>query len=536
MRILYTALFIVVSAFMVNAQEMVSGIIIAKVKPEQKVQFEEEGLRHPQIQDLSFSEKLIDLKREYPNAKSPKGQRARNGRPFIDLSRTFRIETTLDLELSTAIIALKQTGLFEYVEPTTYSESHYDPNDPWAASQLHLAQHQVLAAWDSTLGDTNVVIGITDTGIDVLHEDLSGNIKRNYADPIDGIDNDNDSYTDNFEGWDFFDDDNNLYSGGDIHGSSVCFISSATPDNNLGGAGNGFNCKFIPVKVSNNIGSNPNIVTADGLQGIGYAVEKGANIVNCSWGTTTWSQAGQDMIDYATVNFDAVVVASAGNIEGNTAYYPASFANVISVTGVDTEGLFENGVNDPFTHHDSIDIAALGRSVLSSASYGGPGINPIYFGSNGTSLAAPQVSGVAGLIRSKFPCLDAFEVMDLLVESSDVYDTIPAHLPYAGKIGKRLNALAAMQANLCTTVSVDERIDQDLKIYPNPANDRLYWNGVSMNSNTILKVFNLLGETVIDIQVSDPLGFVDVSMLNPGIYEVVFIAEQRTSHKLVVDR
>ena len=513
--------------------QVVPGLLFVKVKPEYKAEFEADGIRHPSLCGLTVSNSFLKMERHHPNAKAPNGEKSKNGRAYIDLTRTYRIETQQDLNLGEAIRQLSESDQFEFVESTTYSEAHYIPNDYWSQFQIHLTQHNVLAAWDSTLGDTNVVIGITDTGIDILHEDLQGNVKRNYGDTIDGVDNDNDGYTDNFEGWDVFDDDNDLYFNGDFHGSAVCIVSSATPDNTIGATGNGFNCKFLPIKVSNN-NSNPNIITSDGHLGIEYAVEHGASVVNCSWGTTTWSQAGQDIVDYATINFDAVVVASAGNIEGYTAYYPASFANVISVTGIDTEDLFDNGVDDPFTNHDSIDIAALGHNVVTSSTSGGPGMNEIYLGSGGTSLAAPQVSGVVGLIRSKFPCLSAPEVMELLIESADVIDTIPSNSAYAGKMGKKLNALAAVQANLCTTVTVQEGRTSSLKIYPNPANDRLFWNGVVFNEKTDLIVIDLYGKKVIEQTVTNSYGSLDVSGLSSGVYQITFSGGLNVSQKLVI--
>ena len=531
MRFLYSFILLGFAHF-VNAQ-VVPGLVFVKVKPEHKSEFESKGIDHKSLAGLNVSDSFVNMERHHPKAKAPNDEQSADGRAFIDLTRTYRIETEQELDLYECIKQLTETGLFEFVEPTTYSEVHYTPNDPWSQFQIHLTQHNLLAAWDSTLGDTNVVIGITDTAIDILHEDLNGNIKRNYADPIDGVDNDNDGYTDNFEGWDIFDDDNDLYFTGDFHGNSVCIVSSATPDNNIGATGNGFNCKFLPIKVSNN-STNPSIVTSDGHLGIEYAVEHGASIVNCSWGTTTWSQAGQDVVDYATINFDAVVVASAGNLEGYTAYYPASFGNVISVTGIDPNDLFDNGSDAPFTHHDSIDIAALGHSVLISSTSGGPGLNEVYLGSGGTSLAAPQVSGVLGLIRSMFPCLTAPEVMDLLIESADVIDTIPANSAYAGKMGKKLNALAAVQANLCATVAVQEGKIEELKIYPNPANDRLYWNGVAFNEETRLVVIDLYGKTVIEQTITNSFGSLDVSDLSNGVYEVTFSGGLNSNHKLVV--
>ena len=102
-----------------------------------------------------------------------------------------------------------RTGVFEYVEPSYTSQPLYKPNDPEIDSLYFMEMLNMYQAWDSTMGDTNVVIGISDTGFDIDHPDLVNSVKYNYNDPIDGVDNDGDGYIDNFRGWDLGDNDNN---------------------------------------------------------------------------------------------------------------------------------------------------------------------------------------------------------------------------------------------------------------------------------------------------------------------------------------
>ena len=111
--------------------------------------------------------------------------------------------------------------------------------------------------WNITKGDSNVVIGVIDTGVKMDHPDLQKNLKRNAADPVNGIDDDNNGFVDDYEGWDFSNNDNGAAppatswsSGFDApHGTVMAGVSSAITDNATGIASVGFNCRYIPIKV-----------------------------------------------------------------------------------------------------------------------------------------------------------------------------------------------------------------------------------------------------------------------------------------------
>jgi len=97
------------------------------------------------------------------------------------------------------------------------------------------------------------------------------------------------------------------------------------------------------------------------------------------------------------VNNDVVIVAASGNVTSTLLYYPASYAHVLSVTGVNANDVFNDGVNAPFVSNDSVDVSAPGYNVYTTATYNG---SPLYSPpQGGTSMASPIVADIAGLVR-----------------------------------------------------------------------------------------------------------------------------------------
>ena len=117
--------------------------------------------------------------------------------------------------MESAINKILSTGLVEYAEPHYVYEilDAYNPNDPRADttnaqfSQWHLKKIKAYQAWGIQQGDTNIVIGISDTGTDLNHAELNSSIKKNYADPINGLDDDGDGFSDNYYGYDLGEED-----------------------------------------------------------------------------------------------------------------------------------------------------------------------------------------------------------------------------------------------------------------------------------------------------------------------------------------
>ena len=212
-----------------------------------------------------------------------------------------------------------KTGLVEYAEPRYIPELLYEPNDPSTGSQYYLGKIQAYDAWDIAQGDTNTVIAIVDTGMDMDHGDLIYNIAYNTDDPLDGTDNDNDGFVDNFRGWDMGDNDNFPQNEMNEHGTLCAGLASADTDNGIGIAGPGFKCRLLPVKIQD----SDSLLTRS-YEGIVYAAEQGAQIISCSWGDTHYARFEQDMVSYAAINKDALVVAACGNDNNIRNFYPAS--------------------------------------------------------------------------------------------------------------------------------------------------------------------------------------------------------------------
>jgi subtilisin family serine protease len=402
--------------------------VLFKIKPQYRNLFAK--IKNSPLQSISSKEvSILSLEKVFPSAPAPDQALSKTGDSLVDLSLIYRIKYSGTLSVEKVIEKISALPFFEYAEPEfiDHSELFYLPNDSMAqpnVGQYYLYRHKFPEAWDITKGDTNVVIGILDTGTELTHPDLAGNIKINYADPINGLDDDNDGYIDNYHGWDVGDNDNDPNIGSNTHGIGVQGAASAVTDNTIGMAGPGFKCKILPVKIMNVGGA-----LSGGYNGIIYAADHGAKVINLSWGGMgAFSQTSQNVINYAVLNKDVVVVGSAGNTEIEGDFYPASYTNVLSVSGLDTqyvaarnqviEKRTSNGSNVGVTYSFNVDISAHvgGGSTLAGANYGPFG---------GTSFSSPVVAGAAALVRSHYPTMKAIQVMELLRVSGSCLDSFP---------------------------------------------------------------------------------------------------------------
>ena len=364
-----------------------------------------------------------------------------------DLHNIYKIQLTPGADIWQLLLKLRNSGLVEYAEPHYQNELLYIPNDPQAnpanGKQSYLSVIKAYEAWDIQKSDSNMVIGIVDTGVKMDHVDLQ-NIAYNYADPINGIDDDGDGYIDNFHGWDIADQDNDPTADNHPHGSPVTGLSSAATNNGIGMAGVGFKSRYLPVKIAQ---------TATGklyrdFEGVKYAADQGCKVINLSWGGAgNYSRYGQDVINYAVLEKDAVVIAAAGNTNAELDFYPASFDHVLSVGATD--------INDNkaswATYSYKIDIMAPGDNVYTTKNDGG------YEITTGSSFAAPMVAGAAALVRAQFPQLSAIQVMEQLrVTSDDIYN-VGSNMNYFGQLGHgRLNVYRALTDILTPSVRMSD--------------------------------------------------------------------------------
>jgi subtilisin family serine protease len=330
---------------------------------------------------------------------------------------------------------LKSTGEIEWAEPKFMYHIDYTPNDPSYSTQFSLAKISAASAWDITTGDTSVVIGIVDTGVDWPHPDLAANIFRNWLEtPGVANDADHNGYIDDYHGWDFGGldgtPDNNPMEDRPDHGTHVAGIASAVTNNGVGVASIGYKCKILPVKTSqDNVRDDlGNALISFGFEGIVYAADMHSRVINCSWGGAGYSLLGQDAIDYA-LSKGAVVVCAAGNDNSSETFYPANYNGVLSAASVesnDTKSSYSN-------YGHGIGVCAPGTGIISTWQ------PDTYAIASGTSMASPLTAGVCALVASKFPNYTAEQIREQVRVNCD--DISSLNTSYNNMLGKgRINA------------------------------------------------------------------------------------------------
>lgn len=366
----------------------------------------------------------------------------------VFLERYYEVRFNPNIPLKAAHSIIKQVPYFEAVLPQVgFETQQYVPNDPFADPDLtnsegqnQLIGHDFYKAFTVSQGDSNVIIGVVDTGIDFDHEDTQDNL---FVDE-----------EGNHLGWDVADEDGDpSHAGSSSHGQEVTGILGATPDNELGMAGTGFNSRYMPIKAARD--ASPNNISA-GYNGIIYAAENNCDIINLSWGTDRqtfidfFRNQGlsdqdiqdqfnyyQSIINYAVITKNASIFASAGNSSEEDVYFPACLNNVISVTGV----RLDSTKQDLSTYNYMVDINALGWFNKTTTTGDG---NNNYKNVLGTSTATPVVSGAAALLRAHRPELNAAQVMEQIRVTGATIDTSAYNEPYKEKMGRMLDPYAAL--------------------------------------------------------------------------------------------
>jgi len=265
------------------------------------------------------------------------------------------------------------------------------PNDPMFGRQYALKVTQAQAGWNTTKGNPRVLIGVVDSGVDVNHPDLKGKI----ADVFNGADNNKDVVD---------------HVG---HGTHVAGIAAASTHNAIGIAGVAPDCGILAVKVSSGTSGSPS--TAGIANGIMWAADNGAQVINLSLGSRRESAAITEAVRYA-LSKNIVVVAASGNDSGRIQSYPAATQGVLAVGSTD-----ERDGRSRFSNYGPwISVTAPGSNILSTFPYNSNLIGQTEYGAiSGTSMASPFVAGLAGLIRSQYPTMPAAMVKQVLEASAD---------------------------------------------------------------------------------------------------------------------
>ncbi|MEO1617758.1 MAG: S8 family serine peptidase [Planctomycetota bacterium] len=265
-------------------------------------------------------------------------------------------------------------------------------------------------AWAAGYTGQGVTVAVIDSGIDYFHSDLADNTWRNPDEGFNDRDDDGNTLVDDLIGWDFVSDDA-LPEDGSGHGTHVSGTIAALR-NGVGATGVAPDATIMPLRVLDNEGNG---YVRDSELAIYYAVDEGAQIINLSL-SADFTQGMVDAVRYAARR-DVLIVAASGNDGADVPSYPAvlsaMFPNVISVGAYRqssvTDAMFRAYFSNQVGNSGAVQVDAPGVSIYSTT----PNSR---FGSNqGTSMAAPHVSGVAALALSANPNLTASQLRDLIV-------------------------------------------------------------------------------------------------------------------------
>lgn len=342
-----------------------------------------------------------------------------------EVSRTYVFEPNVNnkQEFDKMLNLLRKDPGIEYAEADRVVTVQMVPNDPYFSSggswgqsfdDLYgLKKINCPGAWDLATG-SGIIVAVVDTGIDKNHPDIAANVWSNTREiPNNGIDDDDNGYIDDCWGWNFVNNTN-----GSIddygHGTHVAGTIAAVGNNGTGVIGVAPNAKVMDLKAFDKREGYDSWIAA----AIHYAADNGADIINCSFGGPGSSSALEEAIDYA-YSLGIVVVAAAGNEHSDVKdFHPGGYHNVITVSALDNSSslaFFSNFGTE-------IDVAAPGVDILSLRATGttmGTPLGDYYTRADGTSMAAPHVSGLAALILSRHSEFSNEQVRQVVRTSAD---------------------------------------------------------------------------------------------------------------------
>jgi len=264
------------------------------------------------------------------------------------------------------------------------------PNDPMFEKQYAHQRMQSQKGWEVEQGNKDFILAIVDTGVDMKHPDLAAKMLPGYNTV----------------------DDNPNVEDGNGHGTHCAGIAAAITNNGAGVAGVAPNVKILPVQVLSKEGYGSYESVANGII---WAADHGAKVISMSLGGPSNSAVITDAVKHALAK-DAMLIAASGNDGNSSISYPAGVAGVMAVGASDSTDKIARF--SQFGKH--LSVSAPGVNILATfPTYPTdmPGVN--YGSISGTSMATPAVSGLAALVRSKYPQLNAAQVKAHIEATAD---------------------------------------------------------------------------------------------------------------------
>ena len=386
--------------------------------------------------------------------------------PIGEIQEAYLVRIPAGMSVEEAVQCYAANEFVEHAVPNflRYPDAAVFPNDAWFVQKrmwgmlnqgqdfypgvfwekgIPGADIHATEAWGVRTDASSILVAVIDTGVQVSHVDLAGNIWRNPGEiPDNGIDDDENGFIDDVYGWDFFNDDNSVYDDQvvDRHGTHVSGTIGAVGNNGIGAVGVAWKARIMSCKFLGAGGGSD----ADAIKAINYARQMGAKIASCSWGG-----GGYDpVLEMAMFESGMLFVCSAGNSATDNdiePHYPSSYdlPNLISVAASDWN---DNLASFSCFGAESVDLAAPGYWILSCA----PVNRGLWMG--GTSMATPHVSGAAALVAAEYPDMplypgaEGWSEGDLTVKDALLL-SVDGNPAFAGKMttGGRLNVANAIK-------------------------------------------------------------------------------------------
>ena len=377
------------------------------------------------IESINHEHKIKEIRKVGPR------KRVKNGSKF---SKNYQIITFQDsVPIIDIIENCKQSGFFIDVEPDYIGYgSGISPDDPIYKKRQyyhnndgsfdfvseHLAKQNADMdtdlAWEIMTGDTNTILGVFDTGLKLDHPEFESRLWVNkFEIPDNGIDDDNNGYIDDINGWDFVNRDNEPIDDHG-HGTNVTGIAAATGNNGIGMAGMDWYCKIMPLKV---LDENNKGFYADWIEALYYAADNGIHIGNMSLSGNSYSSILEDAVNYAYKK-GVLVIASMGNQDQGNKVYPAGFENTMAVgaTNPDDTRVTKATSNWGSNYGSHIDVVAPGVRIYSTRHNTNDSYSKWY---SGTSQATPQVSGLACLLKGQDNSRSADQIREIIRRTAE---------------------------------------------------------------------------------------------------------------------
>ncbi len=457
-----------------------------------------------------------------------------------------RLTATSEIDQREILNDLKNNQMVEYAEidamGSAQGESKVVPSDnqyykqwafqnngniPFTASKTG-ADIQMEKAWEIEQGDSNVVVAILDSGVKTDHPEFSGRLWRNYTEiPNNGIDDDNNGFIDDTQGWNFADVSNDVNDDSG-HGTNIASIIGANGNNGIGFSGMDWNCKLMILKVlKNDVG-----YYSWWASSIYYAVDNGADVINMSLGGDVESQSLNEAIQYA-LDHNVVVVVSMGNNNTDKISYPSNYPGVIAVGSTNpddsrTDAFFWSSTSGSnFGSH--ISVVAPGNYIYGLSNKNNTEFDT-YFG--GTSQSAAFVSGLVSLLIAQTPTIANKDVKELIEKTANdrvgnQKEDIASRDNYYGN--GRINAFEALAVHHDDAFVLNEN---DLLVFPNPAIDFITIQ-FPMESE-LIQVFNSFGVKVFE-RTNNEKNEESITLEENGVFFVQVTARgQKVSKKVVL--